>query len=301
MINLTTKDYEKKRRKGLKTNEGYIFENPKNRKKIIKVIEPDPKVPKYIEIKKYTIKLLLDNFDYLKELEWITIPEEGVSIDGIARGYLTTSLGLQKGKLLSCVLRDESISIDDKISCLKQIGTILRNMDALRNKYPHLSNLYYNDIHENNFMVTPRNEVYGIDFDSCSIADNVPIQGLYSMLLNRVQPKNNDKYPKCDQVCAHSTEIIPNQNLDLYSYTMIILNFMYGQTFHKWTPKELNQYLNYLDQYGANKEFLFIISYLFDETKDNVNPDYLLDYIKEMQPYSHKCDMELHYSRTLKR
>lgn len=301
MINLTTKEFEKRRKKGLKTNEGYIFEEHKNHKKIIKIIEPDPRVPQYIEIKKHTISLLLENKDYLKELPQITIPEEGVSIDGVQRGYITTNLGLKKGKLLSSVLRDESISIDIKISYLKQIGSILRQMEELRKKYPHLNNLYYNDIHENNFMVTPQNKVFGIDFDSCSIIDNIPVQGLYPMLLNRVLKKSNNKYQKCTQICEHSTELIPNKNLDLYCYTIIILNFIYGTSFHKWTKKELDLYLNYLDQYGANLELLYNISTIFDEEKDNINLDYLLDYIKEMQPYCHHQTMELHYTRTLRR
>lgn len=281
MINLTNKEYEKQRRKGIKTNEGYIYINPKDKKKIIKVIEPDLYVPEYIDIKKHTIELLLNNKDYLNKLK-IAIPEEGVSIEGIQRGYSTKYI---KGTILSCILENNSIPIDTRIDCLKQIGSLLRNMENIRNTYSHLSNLYYNDIHENNFMVTNNFEVYGVDFDSCSIGDNIPTQGLYPMVLNRIW-KSNNKYQKCNQLCEHSIDMIPNKNLELYCYTIIILNFMYGNNFYRWTSSKLDKYLNFLESHNANLELLYTLSYIFDEKVDNINPDYLLDYIKEIYQYS---------------
>jgi len=281
MIELTSKVYEKQRRKGIKTNEGYVYVNPKNKKKIIKVFELNTHAPEYLKMKQHTIKLLLDNQDYLRELK-IAIPEEGVTIDKISRGYQASNI---KGTLLSYILDDQNIPVDKKISCLKQVGNILRNIESIRNNHPHLSNLYYNDIHEKNFIVTSNFEVIGLDFDSCSIQDNIPVQGLYSMMLKHTQP-TNPKYHQCPQVCEDSTEYIPDKNLELYSYTMMILNFMYGVPMYMWNPKKLNKYLNYLESIGTNLELLYLLSNIYDETKDNLNPDYLLEYIKEIYPRS---------------
>lgn len=281
MIEYTSKDYEKHRRKGIKTNEGYVFINPKSRKKIIKVIESKTYAPEYLEMKKHTIDLLLANKEYLRELK-IAIPEEGVYIDHTLRGYQASYI---KGEVLSFILTDKNIPIEIKIDCLKQIGKIIRDIGNIRNSYPHLSNLFYNDIHENNFMVTSQFEVIGFDFDSCSIQDNVPVQGLYSTVLKSVQPENN-KYQKCTPICEYSSEYIPDENLELFSYINLVLNFMYGLPMCRWTPTKLDKYLNYLESKGANLELLYVLSYIFDKKENNVNPDYLLDYIKEIYSYS---------------
>lgn len=281
MIELTQKEYEKQRRKGIRTNEGFIYSNPKDKKQIIKVIEPKTNSKEYLEIKKHTIKLLLENAKYLEELK-IAIPKEGISIDGILRGYTATNI---KGNVLYFVLNDPTVSFEIKLSCIKQIGQILRDMESIRTKFSHLSNLFYNDIHEHNFIVTNTNEVIGLDFDSCSILDNIPVQGLYPMILNGVQPEN-PKYQKCNQLYEYSTQYIPNKNLDIYSYIMIILNFMCGIPMYRWTPQKLDIYLNYLETKGTNLELLYALSHIFDKLEDNINPDYLLDHIKDIYQYS---------------
>lgn len=281
MIELTQKEYEKQRKKGLRTNEGFIYRNPKDKKKIIKVIEPKADSKEYLEIKKYTIKLLLENASFLEGLK-IAIPKEGINIDGVLRGYTSNNI---KGKNLYFILNDPTISFDVKLSCIKQIGQILRDMESIRNRYSHLSNLFYNDIHENNFIVTNNIEVIGIDFDSCSIQDNIPIEGLYPTILSEVDYRNH-KYQKCNQQSEHATRYIPDNNLDLYSYIMIILNFMYGIPMYGFSPQKLDKYLNYLESKGANLELLYALSYIYDDSVDNINPDYLLDYIKEIYQYS---------------
>lgn len=282
MIELMIKEYEKYRKKGIRTNEGYIFPSPKDKKKIIKAIEPVPGIDKYLEIKKYTIKLLLENTDYFNRLN-IAYPEELVVINKEARAYQARKI---KGIDLSVALIHSNISLETKISYLKQIGAILREMKDLRNKYPSLKNFYYNDIHENNFLVTPNDIVYGIDLDSCRIGDNNPISGMYSTHLPKT--KNiEQKYKKCHQICEYSTEYIPDENLDLYGYIMIILNFIYGTPLYtRWNKEKLDKYLNYLESKGANLELLYIISYIFDETEDNINPDYLLGSIKDIYQFS---------------
>lgn len=282
MINLTAREYEKYRRKGIRTNEGYIFPNPKNKSQIIKAIEPQPRVPEYLEIKEYTIKLLLNNADYLRDLN-IANPEEDVRIDMIPRAYSAARI---KGMDLADELSHPNTSLESKIDYLKQVGKILSDMEEIRKKHPHLSNFFYNDIHERNFLVTSDNIVYGIDLDSCSIADNIPIQGMYPLFMSKIK-KLYEKYPRCDKVCEFSTSIVPSKNLDLYCYIIMILNFMYGaQSYNRWNPTTLNNYLNYLESHGGNLEFLYALSCIYDTDRDNINPDYLLDYIKEIYQHS---------------
>ena len=223
MIDLTLKDYIKQRKKGNRTNEGYIYGHPKNKQKIIKVIEPKDNDPEYIKIKKLTIKRLLENYEYIKELP-IAFPEEGVSIEKEQRGFVATNI---KGIELHCALLSKDFTIDNKIDWLKQIGSLLRDMQSIRKKYPHLINFFYNDMHERNFIVNPQGLVYGVDPDSFSIQDNIPVEGLYSTYLNVSKTEGFKKYKEFDTLFSPNVStIIPDQNTDIYCYIRMILNFM---------------------------------------------------------------------------
>ena len=87
MIELTNKVYEKQRRKGIKSNEGYVYQYPKDKKKIMKVIDTDAHSLEYLKMKQYTIKLLLDNNLDLSMLQ-IAVPKDGIKIDGVLRELL---------------------------------------------------------------------------------------------------------------------------------------------------------------------------------------------------------------------
>lgn len=282
MINLTKEDYEVLRKMGKITNEGYIFPNPQNREQVIKVIEPKISEPAYLEIKKRTIKRLLENYDYIRELN-IAFPQETVTIEDEKRGYAASKIC---GIDLACSLSNTTIPLDNKINWLKQIGSLLINMGKIRQKYPHLSNFFYNDIHEHNFIITFNEVVYGIDPDSCSIQDNIPIRGMYSMYLNKGEEPGYKKYHQCPQICESAYNITPDENLDLYCYIRIILNFISGTYIPNLNPEILNNYLNYLESCGANLELLYCLASIHDDGINNQNPHYLLEYIKEIYQYS---------------
>ena len=55
----------------------------------------------------------------------------------------------------------------------------------------------------------------------------------------------------------------------------------------------LSNYLNYLESKGANIELLYALSSIHEDDINNINPDYLLDYIKEIYQYSN-----VHYDET---
>lgn len=282
MINLTKEEYDELRRVGKLTNEGYILPNPHNCNQIIKVIEPKPTAPEYLPIKKHTIKRLLENYDYISGLK-IVLPQEGVAIEGDQRAYTTEKI---TGIELACALSYQKVPVNNKISWLKQIGALLRNMKDIRYKYPHLSNFYYNDMHERNFIVTEEGIVYGIDPDSFSIQDNIPVRGMYSMYLNQESASGYKKYHSCISLCDYTTNIIPDENLDLYCYIRMILNFMAGKQLSNFNLEMFHNYLNYLESHGANLELLYCLSSIHNDSIDNINPDYLLDYIKEIYQYS---------------
>lgn len=279
MVNLTKEEYQTMKKRGFRTNESYIYQNPKNRNKIIKIIKNFKDDPDFIHIKMHTINLLLESKDILKRIN-VAIPEEIVKIDGVDSGFEARRI---KGPNLDLILADPQIKIETKIDYIKQIGTILRQMSEIR-KNTQLKNLFYVDLHEGNFMVE-NGIVYGIDPDSFSILDNIATSGYYSGELYDLFPSSK-KYQFCDLISPNTTDVIPDENLDLYCYIRIILNFMYGMEIENLTKDKLSDYLNFLELCKANLEFLYALECIYDDSRDNVNPDYLLDSIKEIYQYA---------------
>ena len=279
MINLTKKDFIAMKKNEFVTNESHMCIDPNNKNKIIKIIKKFKNEPEFFKMKMYTIKLLLANIDILRVLN-VAIPEEIVSIEGLECGYQARKIN---GWPLETYLTSEKISLDKKIDYLKQVGSILRKMKEIRTN-TSVKNLFYVDIHEGNFMVE-KDIVYGIDPDSFSILDNKPTSGYYSGELYDLLP-NSKKYQFRDILTESETDVIPDENLDIYSYVRMILNFMAGYEIENLTKDKLYDYLTYLEIRGANLDLLYALESIYDESRDNINPDYLLDYIKEIYQYS---------------
>lgn len=295
MINLTKVEYQNSLKNSINSNEAHVFLNPKNKEKMIKIIKKIVREPDYFSIKMYTISLLLKHKDILSRLK-VAMPEEKVLIDDIEMGYQTRKIN---GRLLEDVLEDPNISLDTKIGYFKQVGGILRTMGEIRDK-TSLKNLFYVDIHEGNFIVDKNDILYGIDPDSFSILDNTPTSGYYSGELYDLFPDSR-KYQFCDIVTESATDVIPDENLDLYCYIRMIINFMCGDYIDNLTPELLFDYLDFLEYYGANLDFLYSLESIYDDSKPNINPDYLLDYIKEIYEYANiNYDKSGHLSRILK-
>jgi hypothetical protein len=261
------------------TNESHICINPNNKSKIIKIIKKFKNEPDFFQMKMRTINLLLENIDVLSKLN-VALPEEIVSIDGLECGYQARKIN---GLSLETLLASKKISLDRKTDYLKQVGSILRKMKEIRTN-TSVKDLFYVDIHEGNFMVE-KDIVYGIDSDSFSILDNIATSGYYSGELYELCP-NSKKYQFRDISTDSETDVIPDENLDIYSYTRMILNFMAGYEIEDLTKDKLSDYLTYLELRGANLDLLYALESIYDESRENINPDYLLDYIKEMYKYS---------------
>lgn len=282
MINLTRKQYErlKVQNTTIDANEGYLFREPDNPNKMIKIISVLPSNKEYLEMKIHTINCLIKNRNIIGDIH-IAIPEDSVAIDSKLRGCKEP---LIEGMTLRSALDDYKIPLDTRINYLFQVGSILRDMDKIR-RTTHLKNFYYNDIHEDNFIVRTDGIIFGVDIDSCSIEDNNPSIALYPSELMKLEP-NLTKYHRCNPICEYGTDLIPDENLDLYCYIRMILNFMYGKPIDDLDKDKLFEYLNFLEYYGGNIEFLYCLERIYDDSVDNINPDYLLEHIKEIYPVS---------------
>lgn len=279
MINYTKEEYQVMKKRGFRTNESYICTNPKDKNRIIKIIKRFKDDKEFFSIKMYTIKLLLENKDILRRLN-VAIPEKLVRIDGIDSGFEARKI---HGPTLDVVLASPEITIETKIDYLRQVGSILREMKDIRTT-TDIKNLYYVDLHEGNFMIE-KGIVCGIDPDSFSILDNTATSGYYSGELYDLFPESR-KYQFRDIISPNESDVIPDENLDLYCYIRMILNFMYGTEIENLTKDRLSDYLNFLEFCNANLELLYALETIYDDSRDNINPDYLLDYIKEIYMYS---------------
>ena len=90
---------------------------------------------------------LLDKYREILPSNFV-LPDFLVRVDTAVKYFATTYIN---GDSLKTVLRDSSVSLEDKKEYLKDIGTILRKMDSIRNNM-ELSNFFLADIHEDNFI-----------------------------------------------------------------------------------------------------------------------------------------------------
>lgn len=61
---------------------------------------------------------------------------------------------------------------------------------------------------------------------------------------------------------------------------------MFGKSLYEWSSDRLLNYLDYLEFHAGKLEFLYYLSRIYDNSVENINPDYSLNHIKEIYPYS---------------
>ena len=230
--------------------------------------------------KLYTLEMLDMNRKYLPDC--FSVPDYLVSVAGIIQGFTTPK---KDGIALSTFLRERKIDFKEDIYYLKKVGEILEQLDYIR-KCTNLKSIYINDLHESNIIVNnDKRQAYVIDLDSCKIGEN---QAFPSKLLvpNYLLKTCPNKYFITDNE-IYGEHVKVNNNTDLYCYTIMILNYLYGKNISKITILEYYEYLNYLSRIGMNKELLDIFNNLVIE-KDNINPTNYLDTITNEQIYRAK-------------
>ena len=155
-----------------------------------------------------------------------------------------------------------------------KVGKILNQLHNIR-KYTPLNSFYINDLHESNFIVDNNNrELKVIDLDSCKICSNEPFAARF--LTEKSMVSEVEKY-KVNNDPHSNGYISPNSDSDLYCYSMIILNYLYGGKISSISIENFYEYLNYLKTIGVNRELIDIFSKLLVGNCRNENPINYLD------------------------
>ena len=237
--------------------------------------------------KLYTLEML-DNNKELLPANYV-LPDYLVSVDGKINGF---SMPYIAGTNLSIILNDMKIDAKDKIKLLKKVGELLESLDSIRNT-TQLKNLFINDLHESNFIVTPENELKIIDLDSSKICDNKPFPSKYLM------PNSLTKYTP-DKYTVYNTDLVENKsddydsykqelgyletdkNTDLYCYTIMILNYLYGGNVNHFSIDEFYTYMCYLEDIGIDESLINVFKKMLSSC-DNESPLPYLDHLTDEQ------------------
>lgn len=230
--------------------------------------------------KLYTIEMLDSNKEYLPTNFYI--PDYLCTLEGKIIGYTIPKI---EGINLSTILRNDGVNCKEQIYYLKKIGEILNQLHNIR-KYTPLKNFYINDLHDSNFIVDNKNrELKVIDLDSCKIGSNGSFAARF---LTPVSMINGIAKYKVNEDMNSSGYIVPNSDSDLYCYSMIILNYLYGDKINNIGIENFYEYLNYLEAIGINKELIEIFSKLLVDNCNNKNPVNYLDSLTSEQIYRSK-------------
>lgn len=217
-----------------------------------------------------TINELIDNSQRFDER--FILPLDFATVDYRVVGYV---MNYVQNENLGNLLTSYNVSDYQKKELLKEVGYILSYCKNLRNKYEELSQFYIGDLQERNFIYSKETgRITAIDLDSCRIGYNEPFESKYLVTSKGI--KGMLKYP----VNGEGVNI-PNENSDLYCYSIMILNYIYGGMTQLMSKEEFFEYLNYLNSIGFDKELLSMFSKLYSND-DNVNPQPFIDTINEI-------------------
>ena len=224
--------------------------------------------------KLYTLEMLDSNKNYLPSSFYI--PDYLCTVDSKVIGFTIPKI---EGSNLTEILKSKDVPYKEQIYYLKKIGEILNQLHYIR-KHTPLKDFYINDLHDSNFIVDNNNrELKVIDLDSCKIGSNEPFAARFLTPFSII--KGIDKY-KLNEDKHSNGYIVPNSDTDLYCYTMIILNYLYGDKLSSSGIENFYEYLNYLEYVGVNKELLNIFSKVVANCK-NENPLNYLDSLTSEQ------------------
>ena len=199
--------------------------------------------------KLYTIEALNSNKENIPSN--FIVPEVLVSINKQIEAFTMKYI---KGINLSIILKEPTITYEEKINYLKSIGIILEQMKNIR-KYTELKDFYIGDIHEDNFLVdTEKQEIFVADLDSCKIADNKSFPGRYLTTTSLLR-YNEIKYPLLDEP-DRVADYKVTEETDIYCYITMILNYLYDGRVDRLSIEEFYRFINYLNDIEVNKELI---------------------------------------------
>lgn len=229
--------------------------------------------------KLYTLEMLDSNKEYLPSS--FCIPDNLCTVGGNVVGFTIPKL---QGINLTTILKSKDINYQEQIYYLKKIGEILNQLYYIRQNTP-LKDIYINDLHDSNFIVdNNKKELKVIDLDSCKIGSNKPFAARFLTPASLINNINKYKINKDEN---SNRFMIADSNTDLYCYSKVILNYLYGESFRNNNIDDFYEYLNYLEAIGINKDLVNIFSKLVSNC-ENENPLNYLDSLTSEQIYRAK-------------
>lgn len=221
---------------------------------------------------------LLNSSEYYKNIEGLIIPDTIVVVDNKIAGFALPLI--ENHTNLGVFLSEEENSFQKKIEYLKQVGSILHQVQEVRRESFKMN---FGDFNEFNFIIDKSDIVRAIDLDSVYVGQDEPSHTAYYLLKNKYLENIPDKYQ-----LSSSGIMIPNDNTDLYCYNMILLNTIANEAMYKKDLDIYYKYLLYLKNIGIDKELLKIF-YAIYLSKPNQNP---LPLLKTIHP---KLQKEMSY------
>lgn len=216
-----------------------------------------------------TVISLINYNDILSRLD-VILPEKLATINSDLVGFTMPYIDSINFQV---VLNDKNIQDSKKIEYFKQIGNLFEHMKDIR-KYTELKDFYLNDVHEGNFIVSKTTDkVMAVDLDSCKINNNKPFPAKYltpSIEFGYLE----QKYLPYDR--EHMGFFVPDENTDMYCYSVMLLNYFYGGNILKISLEEYYKYLQYLKDIGFPTALVDIFSKLYS-LANNENPLVYLD------------------------
>ena len=258
--------------------------------------------------KLYTLEMLNEYAELLPKS--FVLPESLVSVDKKIKGF---SLPFVKGINFELFLSDLNINPSTKLQYIKMIGDILEQLEHIRTN-SNLDCIYINDLHASNFMVDlKKQEIKVVDVDSCRICDSKPFPSRHLTplgLFNKAPGQNKyDIYQK-ETISSSDMSVLQlmsqsesesyycryanyrdqlgyvnsNKESDLYCYTILFLNYIYGENVGSFNLEEFYNYICYLEKIGFDQELLnSIIKIVTSAPNDNIGM--YLDSITDKQVY----------------
>ena len=247
--------------------------------------------------KLFTIEMLNEYREILPTN--FVLPEALVSVDKEVKGF---DLPLIKGITLEAFLANPRVSNQMKIEYIKKIGEILNQLSYIR-KESSLDCIYLNDLHASNFMVDLKSQdLKVVDLDSCRICDSKPFPARYLTplsLLNKAPGNNKYDIFQKDSIAEDGTPILQlmsyeeyesyyckysnyrnqlgyvnsNEESDLYCYTILFLNYLYGSNVGSFSLEEFYEYIYYLEKLGFDNDLMnAIIKIVTGAPNENIEP-----------------------------
>ena len=221
----------------------------------------------YLGKKLKNLNTLMYYKNSLESVKELILPSSLVIVGGEIVGYSMEFI--DKNINLLNYLRSLNNSLEDKVKYLKCIGSILEEINNIKD-FPYDFSL--GDLHEGNFIIDKNGLLKVVDVDSSYISNNEPFPAKY-LSINPLLKDLSYKYITNDK-----GDIIPNRNTDIYCYIIIILNTLANQDMYKLNINDFFRYINYLEDIGINKDFLFSIERIY-QSGDNKNP---LEYLNSL-------------------